>query len=570
MPVRPSARRLGVGVAALAVAVGTLGAAPAWAEEPGVPPAQFTLAGAGWGHGVGMSQWGAYGMAKAGYDAASIAAHYYTGTQIVPVQDDMDIRVALMLQAQHVAIRSEALEAGGGAIEVTVGPTVTVGGPADDFTFSLRGADIRVERTAGGQTVDLGSAPIVTVRWAGTRNPGTAVGPATLANVAKTRAALATPGHRYRYGTIELVPVSTRQGVRMNVINSVRVHDEYLYGISEVSNSWPDAALQAQVLAARSYALSKIDSGVRQSCSCHVDDGGGPFFDQTFTGIAKATSAKGDRWVAAVNATHASDVTGLAILHEGKAIRAFYHASSGGATQSVSDVWGGKLPYVVSVPDPWMNVPENPVAAWQVVVPQAQMAAAFGVPSVLSVDVSQRDASGAVRSVQAVLPDGSQVSRTGPQWATALKLKSRYVNTIDGRVGVPLPAAVAVPAPAAPAPAPAPPAEVPPAAPPAAPPADASTVSLLSPTSVAVREGGRFRVVGIVRPAKRNLQALRQKLVGAEWKTLQQDRTNAKGRYRFTITDAGPKAPGTYRVLVVRKGVVIGVSPEFTVALGST
>jgi SpoIID/LytB domain protein len=561
---------LGASVAALVVAVGAMASAPASAQDPAATPAQFILDGAGWGHGVGMSQWGAYGMAQAGYDAASIAAHYYSGTQILPVQDDMDIRVALMLQARHVAIRSEALEAGGGAIEVTVGPTVIVGGPADDFTFNVRGADIAVQRTAGGQTVDVGSAPVVTVRWAGTRNPGTAVGPATLANVAKTRAALATPGHRYRYGTIELVPVSTRQGVRINVVNSVRVHDEYLYGISEVSNSWPDAALQAQVLAARSYALSKIDSGVRQSCSCHVDDGGGPYFDQTFTGVAKATSPKGDRWVAAVNATHASDVTGLAILHEGKPIRAFYHSSSGGATQSVVDVWGGTLPYVVSVPDPWMRVPENPVASWQVVVPQAQMAAAFGVPAVMSVDVSQRDASGAVRAVQAVLPDGSQVSRTGPQWATALKLKSRYVNTIDGRVGAPLPA-VAVPAPAAPAPAPpadVPPADVPPAAPPAAPPADARTVSLLSPTSVAVREGGRFRVVGVVRPAKRNLQAWRQKLVGTEWKTLQQDRTNAKGRYRFTITDAGPKAPGTYRVLVVRKGVVIGVSPEFTVALG--
>lgn len=562
---------LAAGVALGLSALNGVAAPGVQAEEAPAPvsvvPGQFALTGAGWGHGVGMSQWGAFGMARAGYDAAGIVTHYYQGTSVLPVQDDMDIRVALLHQTRRAVMRSEPLDPSGGAIEVAVGPNVVVGGPLDEFSFTVRGAEVGVERTAGGQTVDLGVAPTVTVRWSGTRAPGAAAGGPTLLNVVRNRSSLDSSGHRYRYGHVEVVPVSTKNGVRLNVINSVRVHDEYLYGIAEVPSSWPEAAMQAQVLAARSYAVSKIDSGVRQSCSCHVDDGGGPFADQTFTGWGKPSGPMGERWVAAVNATHASETTGNAILHEGKAIRAFYHSSSGGATQSVQDVWGGTLPYVVSVPDPWMNVPENSNAAWSVTVPQSTMAAAFGVPAISSVVVTARDASGAVRSVTGTTPEGAAISLSGPKWATALRLKSRYVNAIDGNPGVPLPQ-VGAPAP----PAAGPPADVPadvsadvPAA--AAPTVVQRTVSLLSPAAVTVRKGKGYRVVGVVRPGKAKLKVWRQKLVGTEWRTVAKDRTNAKGRYRFVVRDAGRKATGTFRVLVVKKKEVVGVSPDFTVTL---
>lgn len=555
------------GTLALGVALSAGLLTPAVADEAVDPataalPAQFTLDGAGFGHGVGMSQWGAYGMAKAGYDAASIVTHYYTGTQVVPAQDDMDIRVALLYQTKRVSVRSEALDPSGGAIEVTVGPTVVVGSPLDTFSFKVRDGQVWATREAGGQTTDLGVAPTATIRWAGTRTPGTAPGGPTLANVTRNKSSLDSSGHRYRYGVIDIVPVSTKKGVELNVVNSVRIHDEYLYGISEVSSSWPEAALQAQAMASRTYAISKIDSGVRQSCSCHVDDGGGPYADQTFTGWGKASAAMGERWVAAVDATKASDTTGNAILHNGKAIRAFYSASSGGATQNVKDVWGGELPYVVSVPDPWMKTPDNPDASWQVVVPQAQMAAVFGAPAVTSVDVIERDQSGAVKRLSATLPDGQTVTRTGPQFANALRLKSRYVNAVDGKVGPPLPSSDVVAAPA-------PPAQVPAAAPeqpaPAAPAAAAATVSLLTPADITVRKGKRYKVVGVVRPAQGRLKVWRQKLVKGEWKTVAKERTNRKGRYRFVIKDAGKKSTGTFRVLVVKKKDVVGVSPEFAV-----
>ncbi len=527
--------------------------------DPCAPPTEFTLTGAGFGHGVGMSQWGAYGMAKEGFDATGIVTHYYTGTTVTPVQDDMDARINLLYQVSSAKMRSEPLDPSGGAIEVTVGPNVTVGGPLDEFRFTTKAGAVGVQRVAGGQAVDLGTAPTVTVRWAGTRTPGTAAGGPTLLNAVGAGSSLDSSGHRYRYGTVEVVPVSTSSGVRLNVVNSVRVHDEYLYGISEVSSSWPMAAMQAQAMAARTYALSKVASPVRQACSCHMDDGGGPYFDQTFTGWIKASSAKGERWVEAVNSTRSSDTAGQAILYDGQPIRAFYHSSSGGATQSVQDVWGGTLPYAVSVPDPWMQTPDNPNRAWTVVVPQAQMAKAFGVPEVWKVDITERHVSGAVRTATATLGDGSTVTRTGSQLQSAFGLKSKWVTSVGGNGGAAIPAPGATPVPApAPAPAPAP---VPTST------AKQRTVSLLTPPAVAVAPGAAYRVVGVVRPAKAKLKAWRQKLVNGEWVTVGKDRTSAKGRYRFVVRKTQTSATGTYRVLVVRKGAVVGVSPEFSVSV---
>lgn len=537
--------------------------------DPCAAPSEFVLGGAGFGHGVGMSQWGAFGMAKQGADAASIVTHYYPGTAVTPVQDDMDIRVNLLYQVKSAKARTQALDAGGGAVEVSVGPTVVVGGTADEFGFGVRDGAVVVTRTTGGQATEIGTGPSATIRWAGTRTPGSATGPAGLLNLVGPGTSLDSSGHRYRYGFVEVLPVSTSSGVKLNVVNSVRVHDEYLDGISEVSSSWPDAAQQAQVLAARTYALSKIARGTRQACGCHLDDGSGPYYDQTFTGWTKASSAKGDSWLANVAATFASDTTGLAILYDGKPISAFYSASSGGASQAVKDEWGGDLPYLPSVPDPYMQVEENPNRAWTVTIPQAKMAAAFGVDQVWRVDVTERFASGAAKTVTATKSDGTTVTRTGSQLRSAFGLKSIYLTSVSGGTVVPSPAdSVTFPAPQEPAPVPAATPSTPAApAEPAAPEVKARTVSLLSAPAVTVRKGNAYKVVGIVRPGKAKLHTWRQVSSNGEWRTVQTGRTNAKGHYRFVVPHAKGVGTLTYRVLVVRKKTVVGVSPEFTVTV---
>jgi SpoIID/LytB domain protein len=526
---------------------GVIASAPGSPLDPCGPPTQFAISGSGFGHGVGLSQWGAYGMAKEGSDAATIVTHYYTGTTVSPIQDDMDARINLLYQVPTAQMRTETLESGGGAMEVTVGATVTPGGPGDVFAFVVNGASVGVQKITGGTPTDLGAAATVTVRWAGTRAPGTAAGAATLLNVIGPNGSFGSAGHRYRYGSVDVTAVNSSGGVKLNVVNSVRVHDEYLYGISEVSNSWPNAAMQAQVIAARSYALSKISDGLRKACSCNMDDGDGPYSDQTFIGWGKQSGAKGELWTAAVNATLASDTTGLAALYNGVPIKAFYTASTGGATTSVKDVWGGDLPYAVSVDDHWSLNAENSNRVWNVVASQASAAKAFGVPGVWKLDVTERFSSGAAKTVTATLQDGSQKSIGASAFRSAFGLKSTYVTAIDGSTG----AGNGAPATAAPA----------------SPVAVASTITMkIGPMKP--RVGSSVRFTGLVKPQAKGLVVERQMLVNGAWVLKAKTKTKKGGAYTFTIKKAVPEgARYSYRVVVYRAGVIVGTSAEKIVVI---
>lgn len=539
-------------------------ASPGSPLDPCGPPTSFTVTGAGFGHGVGMSQWGAYGMANEGADASTIVTHYFAGSSVQPVQDDMNIRVNLLYQVSNAKFRTEALEAGGGAIELTIGGALVLGGPGDIFTAELAPEGVRVIKTANGAATDLGTAPKIGVRWAGTRTPGTTVGGATLLNITGPKGTLASEGHRYRYGSVEIAPVNTDSGRALNVINALRLHEEYLYGISEVSSSWPLAALQAQVIAARSYALSKVNAGIRKPCSCHLDDGKGPYTDQTFSGWSKVSGAKGDNWLAAVNGTLASETTGLALLDgAGKPIKAFYTASTGGLTTSSKDQWGGELPYAQVVDDHWsLNAP-NPERSWTIPVSQARMAQIFGVGQVTSVNITDRVSSGALKQVTATLPDGRTVTKGGTSFMSALGAKSRYIQAVDGQVGTPLPTAgTTVITPSVPVPTDnAPPAPAPPATP-------VVTLSLTAGPTLTPKAGNSVVFRGALSTGKKGLRIERQILENGVWHTKAKAKTKKKGRFSFTIKKAVPAgAVYQYRVVVFKKKQVLAVSEPTTITV---
>jgi len=512
-----------------------------------------------------MSQWGAFGMAKEGLDAAAIVTHYYQGTNLAPVPDDMEVRVNLQYQVGTVKVRSEPLEKGGGAIEVTVGGNVVLGGPQDVFTFTVSGTSVAVSRDSGGQVTDLGSAEDVLVRWAGSRVPGSATGPAGIVNVINAGNSFASDGHRYRYGYLDIAPVTTAGGVKLNAVNVVRVHDEYLYGVAEVPSSWPKEAMKAQAVAARSYALSKIADGVRKSCSCHVDDGGSPAPDQTFAGFAKETGPQGDKWAAAVRETFASDTTGLAVLFNGAPIRAYYTSSSGGQTASAAHAWGGDVPYARTVDDHWSMHEQNPHRIWTVTATQAAAAAAFGVPAVQKLAVGERFSSGAVKQLLATLPDGSTRAISGTAMRSAFGLKSTYVTQVDGQAGVPLPAGQSGQS------------GSPPAgsdqagsgsgAPDVGQPA-AVKVTLKVRPNRKPRAGDPLLFRGRVLPKAKGLRVERQMLVDGGWKVMATDTTGKQGRFRFKVRKAVPAgATHTYRIVVYSGDRVIGTSPERTVTV---
>ena len=511
--------------------------------DPCGPPATFTLHGSGYGHGVGLSQWGAYAQAKAGWTGEQSNLYYFPNTTIQTVKDDVDTRVGLLYQVDSASVRPESLGDGGGGLEVTVGNTVALGTPADSFSFSVSGSSVKVTKTTGGKTTDVGTSEAVTLRWAGTRNPGTAGTGPTLVNVIG-------PGgnfdggttHRYKYGYIEVLPVSTSAGTKLSVVNSVRIHDEYLKGISEVSSSWPLEALKAQVIASRSYALAHWTAGKgKKTCWCHVDDGGGPYYDQTFAGYAKESGQMGNRWVKAVNETAVSETEGRAVVYDGKPISAFYTASTGGMTNSSADVWGGSTPYTGNVDDHWSLVDENPDKAWTKEVTQAQLASTFGVSGVASFSVSSVNPSGSAKTFKVITTNGDVVEKSGSTIRSAFGLKSGYVNLIEwpgGSSG--LPGATPVPTPT-----------------PTKPVKSVSAVSM-SVSSTAPRARSTVRFSGAIAPKLKGITVQRQVRRNGAWAVVAQTKTAKGGKYAFSIAEIKP-AGATYRfrtVAIVKKKVV--------------
>src|SRR5690606_30780181 len=144
-----------------------------------------------------------------------------------------------------------------------------------------------------------------------------------------------------------------------------------------------------------SYALAKYGTGkTRSACDCHVDDGGGPYYDQTFLAYAGETRPQAKNWIAAVAATATGPTTGRALTYQGAPIAAFYTSSTGGRTTASADVWGGALPWSVSVDDRWSDIADNPNRSWSVTVSQSQAAALFGLSEVATIAVAARTDSG--------------------------------------------------------------------------------------------------------------------------------------------------------------------------------
>ena len=395
-------------------------------------PATFSFAGGGWGHGIGMSQDGAFGMASEGASATKILTHYYTGTEVAAYRDDQEIAVNLDHRVSKVRVRTEALTAGGGGISMTVGTKKVSGRAGDVFTFTVSGTHVAVTKNATSQ----GTASSVTVKWAGTRHPSSTTlddSKATVLDLVSGSTAFSSTDHRYRYGDARIVARAQDGVTKLEAVNVLRLGDEYLRGIAEVPSSWPAAALQAQVVAARSYALVKYAGGIKGGCQCHVDSGHGPYYDQVFAGYVKETSAYGSAWRAAVAATVTSSTTGRTVLYKGAPAEAFYSSSTGGRTQNVKDVWGSNVPYLVSVDDHWSTENKyNPNASWGPYNrTQAQVATAFGLADVVRIDLSKRLESGALSSATAWSSAGKKATLPVGTFVVRLGLMSNWVRRAD-------------------------------------------------------------------------------------------------------------------------------------------
>ena len=297
-----SMRRTLLLVSVLLLVAGSAAHARSSAQPVPQGAATFVVTGHGWGHGVGLSQWGAYGYAQKGFDYEKIVLHYFPGTELgaAPVS-----RVRVLLTS--------------GVKTLTVNSTVD---------FKVRdGSGVVHTLSAGAYPL----TPALKLRVDGQPKATALPGPLLFQ---PGNAALALK-HRYR-GSIQ---VDVNAG-KLRAINMVGL-EQYLYGVvpSEMPYTWHPEALKAQAVAARSYALATRRTG---AFDLYPDTR-----SQVYLGIEHEKPSTN----AAVNAT-----AGQVVLYDGEVAKTYFFSSSGGRTASAEDVWGEPVPYLVSVPDPYDSI----------------------------------------------------------------------------------------------------------------------------------------------------------------------------------------------------------------------
>jgi stage II sporulation protein D len=268
--------------------------------------ALFLFSGHGWGHGVGMSQYGAYGYAQHGATFQQILDHYYPGTTLGPASVST-IRVLLADRKPKLTIASET------PFTVRDGNGRTYALDAGPVTF---GPGLKLPVSAQPLT-----PPLLFLPRGGS--------PLTL-----TRA--------YR-GRIEVDVVDGK----LRAINIVGL-EPYLYGVvpSEMPSNWAPEALKAQAVAARSYALATKKVGAPFDAYADTRS-------QMYLGVSHESSAAG----AAVDATKRQ-----VLSYGGKVATTFFYSTSGGQTESSQGWIGTALPYLVSVSDPYDDI--SPYHDW--------------------------------------------------------------------------------------------------------------------------------------------------------------------------------------------------------------
>jgi len=382
-------------------------------------PASFTFQGSGYGHGVGLSQMGARYMALAGQSSEQIIKYYYKDVAIEQRDDSKILRVNIghLLTTAKISTATK-----GSQLQIIQGEAgnesvLPVSSLADSISFSIIGSTISPRVTLGKTTQVLTRSRTFTIRWAGTRY---LEGPDTLISVNHSGVT-----QKLRYGQIQVKAIKSPSGYRIAMTNSVRLADEYLWGISEMPSFWPVAALEAQAIASRTYALSK--AGIyRGACDCDLY---GSISDQTFLGYAKEIEKKyGVIWKDIVTRT-----AGLTITQAGIPITAYFSSSSGGKTELAINAWGSSKAYTQIVDDPGsLDLVLNPrFVTWSREVPQSVIAAAFVLSDVVSLEILGVNESGTVAQIQATSSTGVKVALRGETFRSRTKIPSAWFSLVS-------------------------------------------------------------------------------------------------------------------------------------------
>lgn len=396
----------------------------------------FTITGAGWGHMVGMSQYGARAMAAAGNTAQQITGYYYAGTTVqalggfMPpssfiVTDPDPLWIGIMQNRTSFGFRVD----GAGSAGLC---KANDGEGTCPTQFAMPGEAWEFRALGGGQCQFFRAGLAV-------GNPGSCRGAITWDFAAGTKIFINDLGRTYARGILRIRPA----GAGFHVSLEMAI-DDYIYGIGEMPSDWHQQALQAQAIAARTYGIRQalrwgpeesFDASRQAFCWCHLVSS---VADQAYVGWSKEADQFGPNWVAAVMAT-ASQVVTHPQAPDSTVIIAYYASSTGGHTDSNVEGLGQTtaLPYLVPTPDPWSvaSAAQNPFAQWTETATGSEIATAFGLSTVTGMAVTSRNFSGTVAQVTiAGTLNGQEtvIVRDGRAFRNALGLRSTAYNVTGG------------------------------------------------------------------------------------------------------------------------------------------
>ena len=386
-------RSLGAFAAATAALI-ALAPAPVHAE----PAPLLVVEGRGFGHGVGMPQDGAYTMATNGASAAAILSHFYPGTAIARRAATVRVGVLEVPGAVVVVLPSggEVRDAAAGGqsagfpIKVNPGGSVSLAFEGGKYKATpVAGATLNRAPAAPVAATPAPTAPATTVPTTTTTTnlldpllqalvpttgpPPAAAAPGAVAPsatvpasqnfavssrslwaVPKGEATVALPGSGRSYrGRIQ----AAAGGPGLQVVNEVDV-EQYLRGLGEVPASWPAASLQAQAIAARTFAVRAAAAGktlcATQQCQVYIGAG-----NEHASTSAAAVATRGQ-----------------VLTYKGALAEAVYSASAGGLTATAAEGFGPGSPEI-----PYLTPVQYDVAdpqLWALTLPLQQAGARLG------------------------------------------------------------------------------------------------------------------------------------------------------------------------------------------------